>query len=350
MYYLGVDIGGTSVKMGIVDDNGNIYDKAQYEVAFDGYVTPIIQTVKTKVKEYLTNSSYEVIGIGISATGQIDSVKGEVIGTAGHIPNYIGSKFKEEIHNDTKLPVTVTNDANCMLLGEIWKGNASNYKNVVGITLGTGVGGGVMVDGNILLGNRGIAGELGHMILNNDGIKCYCGNIGCYEQYASTTALIKLCETELKVSDLNGSKIFEMAKDNNESIIKCMDIWLNNIADGLISLIHIFNPDYILIGGGVSAQKELLMSPIEEIIRKKAMPRFSENLVIEAATLGNDAGIIGAIYFYFHVILSSRFCVYTTLNPSTSFENCDSISSFLSIIQITSNVSFGLSFLNFSII
>ena len=155
--YFGIDIGGTTVKLGIVDETGRVLLKGEESVSFDGYQTPVLTTVRRAAKEFLTTNAISVeslAGIGVSATGQLDSRKGIVAGTCGNFPNYINSPIQAELERLFGLPVTVANDANCMLLGEVWAGAAKGYTDVIGVTLGTGVGGGILTGGRLLaLGN-----------------------------------------------------------------------------------------------------------------------------------------------------------------------------------------------------
>ena len=193
--YFGIDIGGTAVKLGIVDETGKVLCKGEQSVNFDGYQTPVLDTVRKAAKEFLTAQAIPVenlSGIGVSATGQIDSRKGIVAGTCGNFPNYIGSPIKAALEQDFGLPVTVANDANCMTLGEVWVGGAQGYTDVIGVTLGTGVGGGILTGGRLLEGARGLGGELGHYRTHAlDGVPCTCGAKGCWERYAATTALVR---------------------------------------------------------------------------------------------------------------------------------------------------------------
>ena len=197
--YFGIDIGGTAVKLGIVDETGKVLCKGEQSVNFDGYQTPVLDTVRKAAKEFLTAQAIPVenlSGIGVSATGQIDSRKGIVAGTCGNFPNYIGSPIKAALEQDFGLPVTVANDANCMTLGEVWVGGAQGYTDVIGVTLGTGVGGGILTGGRLLEGARGLGGELGHYRTHAlDGVPCTCGATGCWERYAATTALVRAAQT-----------------------------------------------------------------------------------------------------------------------------------------------------------
>jgi glucokinase len=307
MRYLGVDIGGTAVKMGIVTETGEILDKCSYDVAFDGYETPIFETVKKSIDTFLKDSNVcakDLSGIGVSATGQIDSNIGSVVGVGGNIKNWCNTEIKKELEAIYNVKTTVINDANCMVIGEQWLGGARGYKNVIGITIGTGVGGGIIVDSKILLGSIGIAGELGHFSIDANGRECTCGNAGCYEKYASMTALVrdvkenyeKLGNVPFTKEEVNGITIFSEVEKNTE-LQNIINKWIENISKGLISLTHIFNPEIILIGGGVSKQEKLFIEPIRKIVLENVMKRFSENLKIEAAMLGNDAGLVGAVYY-----------------------------------------------------
>lgn len=299
--YFAIDIGGTSVKLGIVDETGTVRAKAEESVNFDGYQTPVLTTVLRTAKKFLTEQGKkpeDLVGIGVSATGQIDSKTGVVAGTCGNFPNYIGSPIKAELEAAFGLPVTVANDANCMCLGEVWVGGAKGYTDVIGVTLGTGVGGGILTGGHLLEGSRGLGGELGHFRTHAlDGALCTCGATGCWEHYAATTALVRKAQSYNEAWN-NGRVIFEQAQAGNTRILTLLDDWIDEIAQGLAGMVHIFNPQLILIGGGVSAQQELLIDPLAKKVRASIMPAFAEGLEIRAAQLHNDAGMVGAVYYF----------------------------------------------------
>ena len=292
------DIGGTSVKLGLCDKTGKLYATTEASVSFDNYQTPIIDTVISAARTFLAVHPCTLEGIGVSATGQVDSRLGAVIGTNGKIANYEGTNIKARIEEAFSVPCEVLNDANAALLGEVFCGGAQNVQNVVMLTLGTGVGGGVLADGHLLSGHRGIAGEMGHFTLYQNGIPCPCGKKGCYESYASTTALIRAAEAATGESGLNGRILFQRIREGDSVLQGVLSKWLDDIAAGITGLIHIFNPELILIGGGVSQQEELLLKPLKERVLHGAMPRFTEHLRIERAQLGNDAGLLGAAKFY----------------------------------------------------
>ena len=303
--YIGIDIGGTAVKIGYVTEEGALLATASERVDFDHYQTPIIVTVKKAVDRFLASENIslaELSGFGISATGQIDTRKGVVSGTAGHIANWIQTPIAQIFKDNYHLPVSVVNDADCALMGECWLGAARGYKDVIMVTIGTGIGGGILANGQLLTGVRGIAGELGHFPIRADGELCSCGNRGCYEKYASTTALINTVRSRsselipaIPTEHIDGHLIFDQIAKGNAALQTVVSEWIASITAGLVGLIHIFNPQLILIGGGVSQQEKLFIEPLREQIFISAMPGFCENLIVESAQLGNNAGLLGAI-------------------------------------------------------
>ncbi len=295
---LSIDIGGTAVKMGLVNREGSIYARHEASVCYDNYQTPILTTVIREAQSFLAREQASIEGIGVSATGQVDDRIGAVIGTNGKIPHYEGSQIKRDMESAFGVPVFALNDANAAALGECFAGRAKGIENVLMITLGTGVGGGIVLGGRIFGGTRGIAGELGHIPLYAGGVPCACGSRGCYESYAATTALVRLAKEATGEEEMNGRIIFARAAEGDEVMLSILDRWIADIAAGIVGLVHTFNPQMVLIGGGVSTQEDLLIKPLRERILKTVMPRFAEGLQIEAATLGNDAGMIGAAKFY----------------------------------------------------
>lgn len=295
---LALDIGGTSVKMGLADEQGVLYEKAEADVSFDGYQTPIIDTVVQSAVLFLARHNVSICGAGVSATGQIDDRSGVVIGTNGKIPHYKGTPIKEKLEQALGAPVWALNDANAAALGEYAFGGGRGCRNAVFITLGTGVGGGLVLDGRLYGGARGIAGELGHFTLYQEGPACPCGKRGCFEHYASVTALIHRAHEAAPETEWNGRKIFERAAQGDAVLLRVLETWIDDIAAGLTGLVHLFNPEAVLIGGGVSAQEKLLIEPLRRRVLQGVMPRFAEGLRVEAATLGNDAGLLGAVRFF----------------------------------------------------
>lgn len=308
MKYLAVDIGGTAVKIGLVEGEGNFLFTSECSVDFDGYETPILDTVVKSCGLFMEENGIgrgELRAIGVSATGSINTVEGTVDGSAGHIKNWKGSRIREKMEERFQVPVYVLNDANAAALGEVWLGAARGKRNVVAITIGTGVGGGIIVNSELLLGASGFAGEIGHITIQYGGEECPCGNIGCLEEYASMTALVKRVRQEiaagrlenLPAGEVNGRLIFEEMKKGNQEILRIAEEWMGYIAAGIRGFIHIFNPETVIIGGGVSSQKELFIDKVREKILEKLHPEFVQGLEIVAAQLANKAGMAGAVYY-----------------------------------------------------
>ncbi len=305
--YIGIDIGGTEAKIGLLTGDGKIMDKVNVPVSFDHYETPILVTVNRAVGEFLkkhTEDKDRIRAIGVSATGAIDSKSGVVAGCGGHIRNWLGSPIREVLEKAYGLPVFALNDANAAALGEMWQGGAKGKSNVLVITIGTGVGGGIIVDGHILLGNHGFAGEIGYIKPPFVPEESLTGR-GCYEDYASMSALIRMVEVAARkgsmdakyASGTNGREIFDAVKSGDKILERITECWIGNIAAGIVSLVHIFNPEVILIGGGVSAQKEYFIDKLRNRVFDAIMDEFKTDLNLKAAELKNDAGMIGAVKF-----------------------------------------------------
>lgn len=295
---LSMDIGGTAVKLGLVDEEGRIHGKREASVHFDGYKTPILTTAIREARAFLRERNIPIEGIGVSATGQIDTRERTVVGTNGKIPGYEGTQIGRELEEAFGLPVTALNDANAAALGECFAGRAKGMEDVVMLTLGTGVGGGVIIGGKIYGGMRGIAGELGHFTLYQDGEPCACGKRGCYENYASATALVRAAQRAAGETDMDGRTVFGRAAQGDARMLGVISRWLDDVAAGITGLVHIFNPHMVLIGGGISAQEKLLIEPLRQRVLSQVMPRFAQGLCLERASLSNDAGLIGAACFF----------------------------------------------------
>lgn len=293
-----IDIGGTIARMGLVDKTGQIHARYEKSVDFDHYKTPLLKIVLEGAREFIQETGAEIEGIGISAAGMIDDRLGVVLGINGRIPLYEGSPLKDAFEAEFHVPTAVLNDANAAALGECFAGRAKGVDNVLLITLRTGVGCGIIINKRVFGGARGMAGEIGHFTLYQDGKPCPCGKRGCFETYASTTALIQEAEEKTGETFSGGKEIFDRAAAGDEALLAVLDHWTDDIAAGLSGLIHIFNPDVVLIAGGVCEQEELLIKPLRRKTHDITMRRFREGLTIDRAILGNDAGLIGAAKFF----------------------------------------------------
>lgn len=316
--YLGVDIGGTAAKIGLVNGQGQLLVSDNVSVNFDGYQTPILTTVLSGCESFIKRvlRPYQtLLGIGISATGQIDMQTGCVAGTGGNILGWSGTPLQTAFQEKFKVPVTVINDANSVALGEQWVGAAQGLQNVVVITVGTGLGGGILSNGQLLTGHRGLGGEIGHLPIQSVSPlrQCTCGNFGCYEQYGSVTALVRQVKEWVKTADpdliatlfpngiVSGWTIFHALDETTLELNQIVQNWIEDLATGLVGLIHLLNPECVLVGGAVSQQEEKLILPLRKRVLSRVMENFRQGLEIKATALGNQAGLIGAVGYFIQV-------------------------------------------------
>ncbi len=284
MKVLALDVGGTAIKSALILDGQII--KAS-ECSSDGKLGGpyVIGNIMNTIDSY---EDYEAIGI--STAGQVDSNRGYIIYANDNIPNYTGTQLRDLIRKKYQKPVYVENDVNAAAIGEGCYGAGRGENDFLCLTYGTGIGGAIIINKKLYKGSRGVAGEMGHMITHINGLQCTCGKQGCYEQYASTAALVKksLVYNE-KLTD--GLHIFHELENGNTKVKDIVDCWIAEIIWGLINIIHIFNPPCIVLGGGIMRQSYLIQS-INCKIKDKIMDNF-KNVRIVAAKLGNNAGVFG---------------------------------------------------------
>lgn len=285
MRILALDIGGTAIKIGIINEKGEIIDKSE------------VPTMAKEGGESLINRVFKIISqyknidrIGISTAGQVDHVKGKIIFASDNIPGWTGMEIKKRIEEKFNIPTIVENDVNSAAIGEAYYGAGLNNKSFLCIAYGTGIGGAIVEKGEIYRGADGSAGEFGHIITHAYGKECTCGANGCYEAYASTTALVEKVKKELGLTEVDGRLIFSLINDN-EKVKNIVNQWIIEIIVGLVNLIHIFNPSLIVLGGGVMEQ-EYIIEYIKGNIDKFIMPNY-RNVKFEGARIGNNAGILG---------------------------------------------------------
>lgn len=292
MSIIAIDIGGTEIKYGLVSLRGEVIFSSSLLTEASKGVEQLLEKIFKIVEEL---KSEKVLGIAVSATGQIDGAIGKVVGGIDLIPGWIGTNLVEILEKKYELPAILENDVNCAALGEMWMGAAKGKENFLCLTIGTGIGGGVVLKGELLRGENSVAAEFGHIQIVKNGVQCGCGNRGCYQSYASTTALLELAEEKIG-KKLNGKEIFDEVHKNNIEYKEIVDEWADYFTDGLATLIYIFNPSLIVIGGGVSKQGDFLKNIFEKSLEKKVMKNYLEILEIKMAERGNDAGMLGAAH------------------------------------------------------
>jgi glucokinase len=301
---IGIDIGGTKISTGVVDSSGNLIDSSKCSTPAEGG-KELISTVVNLVKEL--NKKHEIKGIGISIAALISSDYGTIVG-APNIANLSKLNFANEIKEEFKLPIIIENDANAAMWAEFKFGNAKGLNPVMFFIIGTGVGGGLVIDGKLFKGANGIGAEFGHMCVVPNGILCGCGAKGCIEQYASGGALIRYANEALLANPdkseevlnfgegkLSGTALTKAAKAGNELALAAFSKQADWLGLACASYSLIIDPQAIIIGGGVVDAGELFLAPVRAAMRKY-MP-FAESHVppkIIAAKFGNDAGLIGA--------------------------------------------------------
>lgn len=306
----GVDIGGTTVKMGLFDENGEILKKweisTKTENGGDSILPDIAESLLKCIKEQGV-SKEDIIGVGVGVPAAVKE-ESMVESTAN-----LGWGYKEvrrELEDLTGLKVRIGNDANVAALGEVWKGGAKGYQNMVMVTLGTGVGGGIILDGRILVGSKGIAGEIGHLTVNEEEMEvCGCTRKGCLEQYASATGIVRLAkrklagnnkETILNAATVTAKDVFDAVKEGDAVAVEIAEEFGYYLAKALNSIAIVLDPEVFVIGGGVSKAGEILLQYIEKYYRKNALWSTKE-IPMVLATLGNDAGICGAAKLAFEL-------------------------------------------------
>ena len=306
-YYVGIDLGGTFIKGGIVDDLGHIIceDKTptESEKGAEGVATNIANLAKRLMAKVGLEAD-DMEGLGMGVPGMIDSKAGNVI----YSNNLKWKDFQigETVSKLTGLKVKIANDANVAALGEVKFGAAKEFDDAVLLTLGTGVGGGIVVDGKLVEGNKSAGAELGHMVIECGGEQCTCGRKGCLEAYASATALIR--DTKRAMEAHKDSKMWEIGSLDNVSgkvpfdyktsdpyAKEVVDNYIAHLACGITNVANIFRPQTVLLGGGVCAQGDALVKPLQALVDKEIFAGdLGPNVPIRIAQLGNSAGLLGA--------------------------------------------------------
>ena len=314
MYKLGIDLGGTNIVAGVVDKKYKIVAKASCKTAVPRPESEICDSMaevakKAVEKAKLTMDEIESVGIGVP--GAVNPKTGVIEYSANLF--FHNWEVVEMMEERLGKKVHIENDANAAALGEYLAGSAKGARNAVAITLGTGVGGGIIIDGKIYSGSNFAGAELGHMVIVKDGKECACGRRGCWETYASATGLINLTKQKilseklefsymLKLCDgdinkVNGRTAFDAMRDGDPTAKSVVEEYISYLSCGLVNIINIFQPDVLCIGGGISNEGENLLGPVRSYVERERYTKHNDKqTVICKCTLGNDAGIIGAAY------------------------------------------------------
>ena len=303
-YGFGIDLGGTTVKIAYFDENGTMLDKWEIPTVTANGGDQILPDIAASVKEYLAShkiSASDILGIGIGVPGAVNGK-----GVVNRCVNLGWGVFNiaEDLSKLTGFPVKAGNDANVAALGEYWKGGGKGCDNMLFVTLGTGVGGGIVVDGNLLHGAHGSGAEIGHLLLNRDEtLQCNCGKYGCVEQYCSATGVVRLAQRHLAATDAPSSlrslenmtckDIFDAGKAGDKEALAILDQVYRYMGEFLGNVCSVVDPEVVVIGGGVSKAGQVLLDGIIPYFKKYVFHAAS-GARFALASLGNDAGAYGA--------------------------------------------------------
>lgn len=316
MYRLGIDLGGTNIVAAIVDENYKIISKAKRKTNAKRPIEEIVADIAATALEVIENAGLKIADIesaGIGVPGSVDPMNGILcnannLGESGGFNVPIIKMLKDHL----PLDFNIVNDADAAAFGEFVAGSGKDANNFIMITLGTGIGGGIIINNNLYSGSNFAGGEVGHMVIYADGENCNCGRRGCWEAYASVTALIEqtkkamadypdnimweICDKD--IDKVNGTTAFVAMRNGDALAKEVVKKYIDYISIGIVNVINIFQPDVICIGGGISKEGDTLLLPIREYANNEDYARNEEKTTeIKIATLGNDAGLIGAAFF-----------------------------------------------------
>ena len=295
MYRIGIDLGGTNTAAGLVDTHGNIIDRESVKTNLPTTLDRIVENITGLCRDLmarngLTSQDICMVGVGVPCTANVQTGWME---DADHL-GFAGGPLRQQLQVALQLPVAIGNDADCAAWGE-YQAGAYDSDSFILVTLGTGVGGGIILGGRLITGVNNAAGEIGHMTIHMDGEPCGCGKKGCFESYGSASALIRHAREATGETITEAKEVFARAAAGEQTFIRLLDDYTTHLAVGLANLINIFGPGYICLGGGVSMAGDALLQPVREktyqLMFAKAARRKPQIIL---AKLHNDAGILGA--------------------------------------------------------
>ncbi len=306
---IGVDLGGTRVRAVLTDGTGAFLARASMYTEADNGLDHVLARITKCVNAVLEQADHaQVVGMGVGAPGPLNPDTGTVY-SPPNLPGWDNVPLRDLLEQRTGLPVFLGNDANLAALGEYTFGAGKDYRYLVYLTISTGVGGGVIEDGRILRGAKGAAAELGHITIDLNGPRCNCGNFGCLEVYASGTGIRRQALEMLQsgrpsmlrqmvgdnLEDIHAGTVFEAAQQGDEAALELYRQVGVYLGVGVTTVLHTFNPEIVVIGGGVSQVGELIFEPMRQTVRERAMKAFWENVPIVPTELKDDIGLYGAV-------------------------------------------------------
>jgi glucokinase len=296
-YVVGVDVGGTNIKLGVVDHSGQVIVRNSFATKpFASSRIKLISALAQEIEASIITAGLnkkQIAGVGIGLPGLVDYEKG-IVRFLPNIPGWRGVHLKSILQKRVNLPVFVDNDVKIITLAESKFGAGRGVRNLVCLTLGTGVGAALILNGQLYRGEDNAAGELGHMPLNEHGPKCNCGGFGCFETYVGNRALFALASRVMGKSGMTTEKMFDLARKGNKKALFFWKTAAEHIGNGLVGIVNLLNPRVIIIGGGISNNERFLFQTITDTIRRRAMSLQGSAFKIKRAEFKDDAGIIGA--------------------------------------------------------
>ncbi len=307
---IGVDIGGTTIKHGICSSGGNLLKQGSIDTPASSSKEFILERLNVLIQEnldYAANKNIPIEAIGVGTPGSVDITRGFLTGSTPNFKHWRNVPIRDFLSNAFHIPVFADNDANLMAYGEYLFGGGKQKKDVICLTLGTGIGGGIIINGEIYRGSYYCGSELGHTTIDFNGRKCNCGGRGCLESYASATALIRDYNAVQSGPEVGNTKeIFKKMEAGEQTARQIIDQYINFLGAGLANFVNIFNPQRIILGGGVSEAGEWFIEKIRRSTQSRAMQTSYSNVEIVSALLGNRAGMLGAAAFALNMLKSSE--------------------------------------------
>ncbi len=299
MKNIGIDIGGTFIKAAIVETNGKIVISSKTPTPKNGREVP--EKVVEIAKDLLNKASLTTDGvksIGMGAPGVCDARNGRIV-NCPNIPECRNIDICRHVEAGLGIPAYVDNDANCAALGEYML-LGRDKGDMVFVTLGTGVGGGIILGGRLLRGINNAAGEIGHIVIVKDGEQCNCGRRGCWERYAAVSALVRQGKAANLPGEVTGKTIFREMKKGNAQAREVVDKWLGYVAEGICDMVNIFQPDSVVIGGGISREGDLILDKVKKYVDENTFSGADDSRAtrVMISKLFNDAGVVGASFLY----------------------------------------------------
>ncbi|HEY9900624.1 MAG TPA: ROK family protein [Pantanalinema sp.] len=298
-YALGLDLGGTKILAGLVDGDGRVHAEWRLPTPTEGggaaILAALVEGVGTLKAELSSEQRARLIGVGVSSAGQVNHATGVVEYCTPNLPGWSGTPVVEALERAQGIRACADNDANCAAFGEYWVGAGKGVQNLVALTIGTGLGGGIIANGELVRGARGGGAEIGHFLLVPDGLPCNCGQNGCIESYVSGTALARAAARSGHWTPSPSShQIFEMARSGDAHALGLVREMARNLAMGIVTIIAFLDPERIVVGGGVSEQADLFLPLVREQIPGLYGERGWDTSALVPAALGPRAGMIGA--------------------------------------------------------